>query len=243
MTRSPRSCPLIPSELQIELARQAAVVVGIAAVGLVDVERVFVHRAQLAAEGEQHAAGGLACLGEHTGATTRTQAVHPGGFFGLALHLAGDDDADKAALAQQLDGLAKEQVVVQAAGMAGGVALTVGARQGIDEVRGIGNNQIEPAIGLKIPEIGTDDLDPIGPGRTGDVLGRLRGGIGIDLDCRDVEGGVALGQLEGNEARACAHIESRTCLGYRRPRAQQYAVGAHLHGAAVVAHNKLFEQK
>ena len=117
--------------------------------------------------------------------------------------------------------------------MAGGVALTVGARQGIDEVRRIGNNQIEPAIGLEIVEIGTNHLYPIGPGRTGHVLGRLRSGRGVYLDRRHAQMGVALGQLEGDKARACAYVERRMC----------YAVGAHLHGAAVVVYNKLFKQK
>lgn len=238
-----RSCPSLSSELQIEIAREAAVVVGVVAARLVDVERVLVHRAQTAAVGHQHAAGGLACLGVDTRAAAGIEALHPGGVFGRTLHLAGDDDAHHSALVQQPGRTAEEHVVVQAAGMAGGVALAVGTGKRVDEVRRVGDDEVVARGGLEVAEICTDHTDAVGPGRGGNVLGRLRGGIGIDLDGRHLKLGVALGQLQGYEARTCAYVERRADALHRGPRAQQHAVGAHLHGAAVVADDELFEQK
>lgn len=53
----------------------------------------------------------------------------------------------------------------------------------------------------------------------------------------------ALGQHQGDQAATCANVEDPVGVGDRSPGAQQYAVRAHLHGAAVVLDVKLLEGK
>lgn len=109
--------------------------------------------------------------------------------------------------------------------------------------RGVGDDEIV-RVGL-IPLNGAlYDGDPPRPGGGGRVLAGLLRRMLIQLHRIDAAIGVAaLGQHQGDEAAAGANVEDPAGLAERCPGAQQNAVGAHLHGAAIVLDVKLFEGK
>ena len=84
-----------------------------------------------------------------------------------------------------------------------------------------------------------EDGDVGSEGRGLDVAAGLGGGLGIDVDAHDVSLGKALGHHQGNEARACAHVEDMAAA--MGPGTEQGAVGAHLHGAVLLPDGELLE--
>lgn len=74
------------------------------------------------------------------------------------------------------------------------------------------------------------------------VLLCLPGSCFVYLDAEYLCIRVSLCSHQGNETGACADIKNRPALD-ASPCAQQYAVGSHLHGTAVVPYAKLLELK
>ena len=111
------------------------------------------------------------------------------------------------------------------------------------EIGGVGDDEIVGRC-LIVLNRTLDDADPGGPGGGRHVRSGLGDCILIQLHPVDVTVGMAaLGQHQGDEAAAGADIQHPTRTGDGRPGPQQYAVGAHLHGAAIVLDVKLLEGK
>ena len=75
--------------------------------------------------------------------------------------------------------------------------------------------------------------------RFGYVFARLPHGIGINIDGRHLRIWAALCHHERYESRTRTDVEHT--LSATRPRAEQRAVGAHLHGTALLSDHKAFE--
>jgi len=113
-----------------------------------------------------------------------------------------------------------------------------GSQRAVEEGR-IGEKDVERG-GLEVGNVGTNDFDAVGPGRRGRIFARLLRSCRVNLDAHHARG-AALGRHEAEQAAAGAHIEHAAARRQRRGGTKEHAVGAHLHGAAVVAHAELLE--
>lgn len=129
--------------------------------------------------------------------------------------------------------------------MAGHGTAGVGILERVEEKGGIAHDAVERKRGRggghKPGKGGMCHLDAWAERRVGGIFTGLKGGIAVDVDARHVGFRKTLGHHEGNESGARADVENGTAA--RSPCPEQHAVGAHFHGAAVVAHAELSESE
>ena len=121
--------------------------------------------------------------------------------------------------------------------MARYVAIFVGTAQRLLEERRIGKDGIVSLFWHVVLKGGVDDGDVLADRG---VFPGLLAGFCIDVDARDVGIGIALRHHQGTQPRARADVEDAAVAAPRKG-SKEDTVGAHLHGATVVAHIELFE--
>lgn len=200
----------------------------------------------VAAERREHALGCRAGAGGDFGDSRHRETV---------LHREGDDalqrdvrihHGEDAAWREQCRRLAYQCGGRERGGAARGGTVGVG-RGGAGEERRIGHYQVVARLYVGGGEVGLPHCNALAPRRLSHVVARLSHGIGVDVDGIDDGLWAALGYHQGYQSAARADVEHTRGLSLARrersPRAEQHAIGAHLHRRAVVKHGKLLKSE
>jgi hypothetical protein len=158
----------------------------------------------------------------------------------------GQDNVEGTPGRQQADDFADETLMIQCGGMAGLSAACAGWHKAIVEKGWVGDDELVGFGGLKLLYGGVVYVYARCPGSLCGVVAGLGGIGGFELYGIDPCHGLMCGALcehEGDHAGAGTDVEQGLCVVDVHPGAQQHGVGAHLHGAAVMAYGKLLKME
>ena len=144
---------------------------------------------------------------------------------------------------QQMRRMTEQQIIVQTVSMARYRTLLVRRLQCIKKIRRIGYDKIETYLGTVIPEITTQNRHPVLPCRTPYIFFCLFCCSFVYLDSNNSCLRCTLSQLQGYQTCTGSDIQHIRASLNRRPRSQQYAIRANLHGTFVMPYGKMFKLK
>ena len=117
----------------------------------------------------------------------------------------------------------------------------VGRQQRLLEIWRIGNYGIEPFLRKELLQRQPHHLDTAAPRRGGDITAGLCHTCRIHIYGRNARMRGTLRRHQGNKTCPCPYVEDTAFDRHPAPCTDEYAVGAHLHGAPAVVDVEPFE--